>query len=100
MSGRGDPPSPEELRLPMETTMYRPKAEPASTASRDRRAYDSLASAAQRAGVSERTVRRWIADGRLAGYRVGPRILRVDRAELDALFAVVPTTAGPRLRPA
>lgn len=73
--------------------MYRPKATSSTAAPRERRAYDSLASAAERAGVSERTVRRWIADGRLAGYRVGPRLLRVDRAELDALFAVVPTAA-------
>lgn len=64
---------------------------PAKPLVRERRAYDSLAVAAQRAGVSERTIRRWIAEGRLVGYRIGPRLLRVDRAELDALFSVVPT---------
>ena len=65
---------------------------------RERRAYDRLSSAAPRAGVSERTLRRWIAEGRLAGYRVGPRLLRVHRAELDALFSAVPTAARAKLR--
>lgn len=62
-----------------------------SPALRERRVYVSLADASEHVGVSERTIRRWIADGRLAGYRVGPRLLRVDRAELDALFAAIPT---------
>lgn len=74
--------------------MHRPQTSRAYASPHERRAYDSLSSAAQRAGVSERTIRRWIAHGRLAGYRVGPRLLRVDRAELDALFAVIPTAAG------
>jgi excisionase family DNA binding protein len=30
-------------------------------------------------GLSEKTVRRYIADGRLVAYRVGPRAIRVDR---------------------
>ena len=29
-----------------------------------------------------RTIRRWVNQGWLTGYRFGPRILRVDRAEL------------------
>lgn len=62
-----------------------------SPALRERRAYVSLAQASEHVGVSERTIRRWIADGRLAGYRVGPRLLRVDRAELEALFSAIPT---------
>lgn len=62
-----------------------------SPALRGRRTYVSLAQAAEHVGVSERTIRRWIADGRLAGYRVGPRLLRVDRAELEALFSAIPT---------
>lgn len=62
-----------------------------SPALRERRIYVSLAQAADHVGVSERTIRRWIADGRLAGYRVGPRLVRVDRAELEALFWAIPT---------
>ena len=29
-------------------------------------------------GVSARTVRRYIADGRLTAYRVGPKLIRID----------------------
>lgn len=46
-----------------------------------------LSSAAGLAGVSERTVRRCIEDGRLQGYKLaGTRILRVDKVEVDGLF--------------
>ncbi len=38
-----------------------------------------LKQAAQFFGVDVRTVRRWISDGRLVAYRVGPRLIRVDR---------------------
>ncbi len=33
-------------------------------------------------GVSERTGRRYIAQGRLRAFRVGPRLIRVDRESL------------------
>lgn len=56
------------------------------------RNYEATRSAADRIGVSEKTLRRWIAEGRLRGYRLGPRMLRVDADEVDALFEVVPTT--------
>ena len=51
-----------------------------------------LTVAAEYAGVSPRTVRRRIADGSLAGYRMGPRIIRVDLNEVDALLTPIPTT--------
>jgi excisionase family DNA binding protein len=35
---------------------------------------------------SERTVRRYIAEGRLNAVRIGPRMLRVDRDSLLALM--------------
>ena len=35
-------------------------------------------------GVSERTVRRWLRDGRLTGYRVGNRVRIPDRALREA----------------
>lgn len=34
-------------------------------------------------GVSLTTVHRWIKDGRLSAYRVGPRFLRVDADEVE-----------------
>jgi excisionase family DNA binding protein len=30
-------------------------------------------------GVDEKSIRRWIAQGRLTAYRVGPRLIRLDR---------------------
>lgn len=44
----------------------------------------SLADAADYYGVSIKTIRRWISDGRLEGYRVGPRLLRVRMDSLDS----------------
>lgn len=56
-----------------------------------RRAYESIASAADRTGVSTRTLRRRIADGSLRAYRLGPRIIRLDASEVDQLMVPVPT---------
>ena len=45
----------------------------------------TVAQAAEAAGVSERTMRRWIRDGRLAGcYKVGGRVRIPERALRDA----------------
>lgn len=41
---------------------------------------------ATEAHCSERTIRRYIAEGRLKAVRVGPRMLRVDRDSLLALL--------------
>ncbi|WP_322859152.1 helix-turn-helix domain-containing protein [Mycobacterium europaeum] len=48
-----------------------------------------LQQAADYCDVSYRTVRRWIADGRLNAVRVGPRLLKVDVAELNRVLAPV-----------
>lgn len=53
-----------------------------------RRRYVKLAEAAEYLGVTDRTVRQMIADGRLTGYRAGNRLVRVDLNEIDA--AMVP----------
>ncbi len=53
----------------------------------------SLADAADYAAVNPRTIRRRIADGSITGYRVGPRIIRIDLDELDALLRPI-ATAG------
>ena len=39
-------------------------------------------------GISDRTVRRMIADGRIPAHRLGPRLVRIRRT--DALAAVTP----------
>lgn len=49
-----------------------------------RRRYAKISQAAEYLGVTTRTVHEMIADGRLTGYRNGPRLVRVDLNELDA----------------
>lgn len=56
-----------------------------------RRQFESLADAADRTGLSIRTLRRRIAAGQLPAYRSGPRVLRVDPADVDRLMVLVPT---------
>jgi len=51
----------------------------------------SLPDAADYASCSTRTLRRRISDGSLTGYRMGPRLIRVDLAELDNLLRPIPT---------
>ena len=74
----------------------RKEVEPLDTPPRDkRRYYESVANAAARVGVSTKTVRRWIASGQLAGYRVGARLLRVDPDDVDQMLTLIPTVASP-----
>jgi excisionase family DNA binding protein len=51
----------------------------------------SISGAAEYAGVSTRTIRRYIAAGRLTGYRIGPRLIKINLAEVDALLSPIPT---------
>ena len=51
----------------------------------------SIADAAAYADVSTRTIRRYIADDRLTGFRVGPRLVKVDLADLGKLARPIPT---------
>jgi len=61
----------------------------AAAPARPARRLESLSSAADYADVCPRTVRRWIATGLLTGYRAGPKLLRVDLNELDAMLTPV-----------
>jgi excisionase family DNA binding protein len=54
----------------------------------------SIADGAKYADVSTKTIRRYIADGRLIGYRVGPRLVKIDLADLDALVQRIPTVGS------
>lgn len=54
----------------------------------------SIATAAEHGGCHPKTIRRRIADGSLTGYRMGPRLIRVDLNELDALLSPIPTAGG------
>ena len=61
------------------------------------RTYESLPTAAARIGVSVKTIRRRIADGVLPVYRCG-RILRLDPADVDAMFRRYPQwSSSPRV---
>ena len=51
----------------------------------------SLDATAKYVGVTDRTLRRWIADGDLTAYRLGRRVVRIDLDEVDqALCKPVP----------
>lgn len=62
----------------------------APTAQGEPRRYETMGQAAGRTQLSKRSIRRYITEGRLTGYRVGQRTIRLDPAEVDALFT--PTT--------
>lgn len=51
----------------------------------------SIAVAATHADVSARSIRRWISAGLIPGYRVGPRLVKVDLNDLDRLARRIPT---------
>ena len=40
-------------------------------------------------GVDVKTIRRWVAQGRLTAYRVGPRLIRVDRESILKLASPI-----------
>jgi excisionase family DNA binding protein len=48
------------------------------------RRWASIQDTAEYLGVTDRTVRQMIADGRLTGYRSGGRLIRLDLNEVDA----------------
>ncbi len=54
----------------------------------------SIPHAARYVGVADKTIRRWIAAGRITGYRAGPKLIRVDLDELDAMLRPIPTAGG------
>ena len=62
-----------------------------TTSTTRRRQFESLADAAERTALSIRTLRRRIAAGQLPAYRSGPRVLRVDPADVNRLMVLVPT---------
>jgi excisionase family DNA binding protein len=50
------------------------------------RRWASMRAAADYAGVSLRTIREWIAQGKIVGYQINKRVIRVDLNELDEAF--------------
>ena len=70
-----------------------------------RRRWASINDIAEHLDVTERTVRQMIADGRLTGYRLSPKFIRLDLDEVDAALmvpiggGVVGMSADPRTSP-
>lgn len=64
-----------------------------------RRRYITVAEAAKYLQISDRTVRRLIADGELNGYRMGQssRVVRIDLNDIDEQL-MRPMNALPRAR--
>lgn len=53
--------------------------------------------AADYADVHPITMRRWVSAGRVPAYRAGPRLLKIDLNELDAMLRPIPIpSAGDR----
>jgi len=50
---------------------------------------DSIHGAASTAGVHPSTIRRWISQGRITGYRMGPRLIKVDLDELARMLTPI-----------
>ena len=53
----------------------------------------SQQAAADRWGVSVDTIRRLVSSGKLAGYRLNGRVIRVEQTDVDRCFRLVPTAA-------
>lgn len=69
------------------------RSHPGSSPGEDRHLFIRQEAAAQRWDVSVDTIRRLIAAGKVTGYRLNGRIIRVNVAEVDACFKPVPSAA-------
>ena len=56
----------------------------------------TLAVGAEHAGVSPKTLRRWIDAGLLPGYKLGPTRVRVSLDDLDLIVTPIPVSAPPQ----
>lgn len=54
----------------------------------------SIADGADYYQVSTRTIRRYVAQGLLPAYRIGPRLVRIDLDDLDRLARRIPTAGS------
>jgi hypothetical protein len=54
-----------------------------------------LKTCSEKRPISVKSLRRYIAQGKITGYRIGPKLLCVDLNEVDALLVKrVPTAGG------
>jgi len=60
------------------------------------RRYASIKTAAEIYDVNSRTVRRWISEGRITGYKIGAMLVKVDLNEVEEkIVRVIPTVELP-----
>lgn len=64
------------------------------TTDRSQRRLTSVQAAADYADLCARTIRRYIAQGILPAYRIGPRLVKVDLDDLDKIARRIPTASG------
>lgn len=57
-------------------------------------AYITLAEGSDILRLDEKTLRRYVAQGLLRGYRIGPRALRLNADEVHALAQPIPTVGS------
>ena len=55
------------------------------------RRYVSIQDAAAYLGLTDAGVRKFISEGRLTGYRLGKRAIRVEMNEVEELLSPIPT---------
>jgi excisionase family DNA binding protein len=54
----------------------------------------TIGAAAERLGLDDRTVRRYVADGKLPAYRVGAKLVRVNLPDVEALIRPIPAVGA------
>lgn len=54
----------------------------------------SQAEAAEYLGVTDRTIRLYIAQGQLPAYRINRRLIRISQADLDNMLRPIPAAGG------
>jgi len=60
------------------------------------RRYASIKTVAEIYDVNSRTVRRWISEGRITGYKIGAMLVKVDLNEVEEkIVRVIPTVELP-----
>jgi excisionase family DNA binding protein len=65
-----------------------------------RHSYVTQQRAADHVGVTPRTIRNWISEGHITGYRLpGARAIRIDLDELEAKMRVMPAVIRPKPQP-
>jgi transposase len=57
-----------------------------------------LSVVATRYGIHAHTVRGWISQGKVNGYRLGPRIVLVEEAQIKAMLRPIPAAQPRALR--